>query len=279
MAITTFIPEVWSGKLLSAMRKAQVYAALVNRDYEGDIAQAGDTVRINSVGDPTIGTYTPNSTSISPEVLTTADMTLTIDQSKYFAFKVDDVDKRQAEGSVMGEAMERAAYLLADEADKYLVALYSGVASGNDVGTVSVTTGDLAYTNLVKLRTKLNAANVPAANRWVVVPGWYTALLLENSKFVANPALSQTGQNLLNGVVGKAAGFDIYESNNVPVITGDDYAVLAGTPQAITFAEQIDKVEAYRPEASFSDAVKGLYLYGAKLTRNSGVALLRASVT
>jgi hypothetical protein len=43
-----------------------------------------------------------------------------------------------------------------------------------------------------------------------------------------------------------------------PLVTGDDYAVMAGVPAAIAFAEQINKVETFRPEDSFSDAVKGL---------------------
>jgi hypothetical protein len=63
------------------------------------------------------------------------------------------------------------------------------------------------------------------------------------------------------------------------VITGDDYAVMAGYPGAITFAEQISKVEAYRPESAFSDALKGLHLYGTKVVRPSGLAVLTASVT
>jgi hypothetical protein len=80
-------------------------------------------------------------------------------------------------------------------------------------------------------------------------------------------------------MVGRAFGFDIYMSNNVVNTTGDDYRVCAGYPGAISFASQINKVEAYRPQSSFSDALKGLSLYGAKLVRPSGVATLIASIT
>ena len=68
-------------------------------------------------------------------------------------------------------------------------------------------------------------------------------------------------------------------SNNAPLVTGDDYAVIAGYPKAISFAEQINKVEAYRPEDSFSDALKGLHVYGAKLVRPDGIATVIASQT
>lgn len=279
MSIATFIPEVWSKTLLSALQKKMVYGDLCNRDYEGEISAAGDTVRINTIGRPTIGDYVPNSTSITPEQVQSDEQVLVIDKSKYFAFLVDDVDARQAAGDVMGKAMAEAAYGLADVVDQYIAGLYTGVASANALGTISITSADLAYQKLVALRTKLNEANVPAEGRWVVLPAWYTALLLDNSKFVANPAFSGSGGNLLNGVVGRAAGFDIRESNNVPLVTGDDWAVMAGTNAAISFAQQINKVEAYRPQSSFSDAVKGLHVYGYKLVRPDGIATMVASVT
>jgi hypothetical protein len=275
----TFIPEFWAGTVLAALQKQLVAGSLCNRDYEGEIANAGDTVRINSIGDPTVADYTANSTSISPETLTTAQQSLTVDQQKYFAFKIDDIDKRQAAGNAMPEAMRRAAYKLADAADQYIIGLYTGADAANALGTIAITTADLAYQKLVALRTALNKANVPQAGRWVMVPPWYEGWLLDNAKFVANPSLAASGGNLENGRIGRAAGFDVYVSNNLPLVTGDDWLVMAGTPDAITFASQINSVEAYRPEASFSDAVKGLYTYGAKLVRPSCIATMVASIT
>lgn len=282
MSIATFIPEVWSAVLLSSLKKSLVYAGpgVANRNYEGEISDFGDTVTINSVSRPTVSTYTPNSTTITPETLTTAQRKLVIDQAKYFAFEVDDVDLRQARagGALMNEAMSEAAYALRDVADQYVAGLYTGVDASNDLGTTAITTADLAYTNINKLKTKLDEADVPSQGRWVVVPPWYHELLLENDKFVRVDA-SGTSEGLRNGTVGRVVGFDVLVSNNAPLITGDDYAVIAGYPGAISYAEQINKVEAYRPEDSFSDAVKGLHLYGAKLVRPSGIALLRASQT
>jgi hypothetical protein len=268
MSLANFIPEIWSAKILSTFKAELVYGNLVNRDYEGDISQAGDSVRINSIGDPTVAPYVKGTTTITPEQLTSTAQNLLIDQSHYFAFEVDDIDKRQAVGNIMGEGMDRAAYKLAETVDAYIAGLYVGA----DVGNVTATT-------LVTLRTLLNKAGVPQQGRWVVIPSWYTGLLLENAKFVANPAMAQAGGNLLNGVVGRAAGFDVYESEAVPLITGDDYAVTAGYPGAVTLAEAINKVEAYRPEDSFADAVKGLLLFGAKLIRANGIAVLKASQT
>ncbi|MCC5574482.1 P22 coat protein - protein 5 domain protein [Microtetraspora sp. AC03309] len=283
MSITRFRPEIWSANLLVGLRKALVYAGpgVVNRDYEGEIQEAGDTVRITSISDPTIGTYVPNSTAITPEELTDAQRTLLIDQCKYFAFKVDDVDQRQARGNVIPEAISRAAYKLADVVDQYVASLYTTVATANALGTVAVTaaTPTDAYDKvLVPLKVKLDEANVPNAGRYCIIPPWFHGRLLLDGRFIKlNESGTQDG--LRNGMVGRAAGFDILVSNNAINVTGDDYIVQAGSPMAISFAEQINKTEAYRPEGGFSDAIKGLAVYGAKLVRPDCIATAAASQT
>lgn len=283
MSITRFRPEIWSANLLVALRKTLVYAGpgVVNRDYEGDIEAAGDTVRITSISDPTIGTYSANTTTITPEELTDAQRTLTVDQAKYFAFFVDDVDKRQAKGNVIPEAMRRAAYRLADNVDQYVAALYTGVQSANQLGTVAVPTATpTAFYDsiLVPLGVKLDEANVPSEGRFCVIPPWLHGRAQRDDRFVRVDA-SGSSETLRNGIVGRAAGFDILKSNNAPLVTGDDYAVIAGVDMAISYAEQINKTEAYRPEAKFADAVKGLMLYGAKLVRPEALATAVASQT
>lgn len=283
--IDTFVPEVWARKLLQATRKRLVYAspAVCNRDYEGEIAEAGDTVTINSVSDPTIGTYTPGTTSIVPEQLTTAQRKLVVDQAKYFAIEVDDVDARQAAGNVLAEGMSRGGYKLADTQDQYVEALArAGVASANALGTVAAvaaTPEDFYDDVLVPLSVLLDEADVPSEMRYCIIPPWCHGRLLRDDRFIRSDATGDATAASRTGMIGEAAGFTLYKSNNAPLITGDDYGVLAGHPAAITCADQVNKTEAYRPEDSFSDAVKGLHLYGAKVTRPDHIATAAVSQT
>ncbi|MDT0270263.1 P22 phage major capsid protein family protein [Streptomyces sp. DSM 44915] len=279
MTIRNFVPEIWSSRLLVALRKELVYAGpqVVNRDWEGDISEAGDTVRITSVGRPTVGNYVPGSTVITPQKLVTGQRTLVVDQAKYWAFSVDDVDARQARSNLMPQAMSEAAHEVADIVDQYVASLYTQIAATNllnDPGAPidTHTTPTDAYSQvLVPLRTRLRKANVPTAGRYCIVPPEFMASLLDDDRFV-KVGDSGTSEGLRNGLVGRAAGFDIYESNNVPEPTAGVAVITAGTNAAITFAEQINKTEAYRPESSFSDAVKGLALYGAKVVRPNALA-------
>ena len=282
MAIKRFKPEFWSAKLLVGVRKSLVYAGpgVVNRDYEGEISDAGDTVRITSVSRPTIGTYGPGVT-IVPEELTDAQRTLVVDQQKYWAFKVDDVDKRQARGDVMPQAMDEASYGLSDVIDQDVASLYTQAAAANQLGTLAVPAAnpDYFYSKiLVPLKVKLDEANVPTQGRYAVIPSWLHGRALLDDRFVSAEK-SGTTNTLYNGYVGRAAGFDLVMSNNCPNPTGDDYVVTAGTSAAISFAEQINKTEAYRPESSFSDAVKGLCVYGAKVIRPDFLATAVVSQT
>jgi hypothetical protein len=279
VSIIRFRPEIWSAVLLEALERVLVFAGpdVVNRDYEGEISQMGDTVHISSIGDPTINTYTAGST-LTYEDLNDAGQTLLIDRAKSFAFKVDDIDKRQARGNVMTVAMRRAAYKLALEVDNYVASLYTATNSANAISTTTINTADLAYSGLINLRTKLAQADVPNEGRYVIVPPWYYGLLLNNDKFVRADA-SGTTEGLRNGIVGRAAGFDVYESNNCINVTGDDYIVQAGVSGAITMADQISQTEALRLQTTFADAVRGLHLYGAKVVRPEELATLTASIT
>ena len=282
MAVTNFIPELWSARLLNALDKSHVFANVVNRDYEGEIKKMGDTVHINTIGAVTIGTYTQNTDFTSgPETLATTDQTLTIDQAKYFNFQVDDIDAAQAAGDIMDKAMTRAAYGLADASDKYIAGILAGAADAtNTVSTSAVAlTSSNVYENVVKMRTILDKANVPTAGRWLVIPPEMYALILLDDRFVKTGGEMAEGI-LRTGLVAQAAGFDIYLSNNCVSVNSnstDTYTIVGGVDSAATYAEQIVSTEAYRPEKRFADAVKGLHVYGAKVVDKAQIACLKAT--
>jgi hypothetical protein len=285
MTIATFVPEIWAAALHMALEKSLVFGSdlVVNHDYEGEISQLGDTVHINSFSDPTITTYT-SGTTLTYEDLTTAQQNLVVDQGKSFSFKVDDIDKRQAAGNVMGPAMGRAGYKLRDVVDIYIEALFAGVPSANAVGTVSVpvATPTAAYDSiLIPLRVKLDEANVPTEGRFCVMPPWLHGRLLRDDRFVRADASGKTSGDGVQGegFVGSAAGFTIAVSNNCALVTGDDYRVSAGIPSAITVANQINETEALRLQTTIADAVRGLLLYGAKLAFPEEIATAVASIT
>jgi hypothetical protein len=250
---------------------------VVNRDYEGDIRQDGDRVHIHSFNDLTIGTYVKNTTTISYEQLTDTRVTLLIDQAKYFAFKVDDIDTAQMRPELIDAAADRAAYQLAEDADSYVAGLYSGASTSNPDNTIETSqfTASNVYQKLVDLSVLMDQVNLPAEGRFVIVPPWVKGLLLQNSTFVT----ASKPDAVLNGQIGQIAGLNVLVSNNVKT-TGSAPVVshmMAGHPSAWTYAEQITNLEGLRLEGSFADAVRGLHLYGAKVLDGARLFNLQAN--
>ena len=285
MSLDNFNPTIWAAELNRVYQRALVYGqeGVVNRDYEGDIRNAGDSVKINSIGDPTIGDYTKNTDISAVETLTDAQATLLVDQQKYFNFAVDDIDAAQQKPKVMAEAMARAGFGLRCAVDTYIAALYTDAAGA--IGTTGApktvtepaTTANLtAYEYLVDLGTILDEADVPTDGRFAVVPPWYEGLLLKDQRFVSFGTVANR-LALTGGKIGEAAGFTILKSNNVPATTATKYRVIAGHPSAWSFASQITSIEAYRPEKRFANAIKGLLVFGAKVVKPAGLAVLVAN--
>ncbi|MBK9215104.1 MAG: P22 coat protein - protein 5 domain protein [Chloracidobacterium sp.] len=276
-----FIPTVWAARLLVALEKSLVYGQSIvcNRDYEGEIKEAGNTVKIASIGEVTIDDYTKDTDISEPESLTDTEQNLLIDQAKYFNFYVDSIDRAQQNVNVLDEAMRRSAWGLRDVADSFLAGLMAAaVPVGNTIGstlTPEVPTKETAYEYLVDLGVKLDEANTPIDSRFVVVPAWFHGLLLKDERFIkAGTRMSDTA--LKNGEVGEAAGFAILKSNNVPNTSGAKYKIIAGHSRGTAYVEQVVDLQNYKPEKRFGDAVKGLHVYGAKVVRPTCLAMLIA---
>lgn len=286
MAVDTFIPEVWAAEVNTVLDANYVLAApgAINRDYEGDIAEYGDTVHIGALTDPTISTYVKNVTVIDPATLATTDQTLVIDQSKYFAIEIDDVDKRQAMGggSLLDKAAARTAVKYAELADTYVGTLMVAGA-GTVLTALDINSGAGAFSVLMRLKVALDRAKVPQSGRFVAVSPEFYALLVADPRFTDASAIGQRS-SVVNGEVGFALGFSVRVSTNIPAGTAGTLPevssyIIAGHEMATTFANQIAKTEAYRPDNSFSDAIKGLHLYGAKVVRPEALAIVDVDVT
>lgn len=280
MSLNNFIPVLWEAALLQNWQLVHRFVPLFNRDYEGDIRALGDAVKINSTGRVTVRDYTRDTDIADPESVIGAQQMLLIDKAKYFNFAIDDIDKAQINPQLMGPYTEQAAWELADVIDSYLSALLaSETPAANTLtgATVGLASGDInAYNLLVNLSIALDEANVPSMNRWAVVPPWFKGLMQKDNRFVqyATPfaASNITQPTSTESHVWNAAGFDLIISNRVAQADSTHWSVQAGTSRAATFAVQLVETEAYRPQKRFGDALKGLCVYGAKVTRPNGLA-------
>lgn len=275
MAITNSIPKLISSKILRTLHNELVAKKICTLEPDAPIKQVGDTVYFTGLANPTISTYAG---SITYEDLVDGSVALTINQKKYYAFKIPDIEAFQSNIDVKGSQVAEAAYGLANNADAYILALYGD--AGLTHTDASVDTATVLSTTSTTLR-KLEEANVRSGNRWMVIPPWYKEKLeLAGVKFQINDGMK--GEE--GGVEWvKYNGTDIYVSNNV-YTTGSEgsYAskVLAGSYNSIVFAEQIMKNRFIdQLEDSFAAGASGLLVYGAKVIKPNELVCLTATQT
>ena len=269
---SVFIPEIWSAKLNNMLEKECVMLQCVNRNYEGEIKNQGDKVKIITPAPVTISTLTANSISYSELEPTSTD--LVIDQKKFFAFKINDVAQVQSNADIMEAHLQNAKNAIEEVQDAYLLSMHANVDEDNIVGsdtspiTLSKTT---IYENFVNLAMKLKDSNAVKAGKrpWVVINPLVESYLLQSTEFIgANKVADET---LREGAIERIAGMDVLVSTNLTPVS-NNYYIMAGTNDAITFASQLARIESLRDKDSFSDLVRGLYLYGAKTVQPKALA-------
>ncbi len=261
MAISHFIPTIWSETLLRELDKKYIGVAHCNRDFEGEIKEKGNTVKICQIFPVMIMNYTKNLNLDNPQLLTDIMRELKIDQAKYFNFQIDDIDRAQAASHLLEVAMRSAADSLAEAADKHVFSLFNQAHTRIEL---NLPTAETVMESFYKTRTHLLKSGIsdPADIVYEITPE-VSELLLKSKVQLS----TDNNDSLKHGCIGTLLGSEVFVSNNVNILentTGTYHNCLARSRRAIAFAEQLSEVEAYRPEHRFADAVKGLHLYGAK---------------
>lgn len=264
MAVTNFIPTVWSAALLQGFKASQVIIPTLNRQYEGEVSP-GNTVKITSITTPSIQNYA-TSRSLTIDALSDSTQSLVIDQEKAISFKVDDVDRIQAAGSFDAVTAD-AGRGLAEDAEQYVINQMK--TNGTSAGTSAITTAALAFSAVVTLRQALSKAKVPASQRYLVVSPEFAALLLaEGSKLTT--ANATTEGELRNGVLGNLLGFTVIEHPLLTHTSNRPCAIAYHGP-SVAFVNEIAKTESGRMELAFADYIRSLNVYGFKILRATAV--------
>lgn len=284
MALAEFVPELWSGRVLTQLNNASVFRNVATTEYEGEIAQFGDVVRINEIGRINVNTYSDTSTgALTIQTLADASKRLEIDRQKYTAFFLDDVTGAQTKPKLMMAYMDQSAKDLANEEDVYLGTLYSD-AGLNIGGGTSAAGVAVSSTNVMKYlsiaQQKLDEANTPIDGRWITVPPWFAQKMS-----LANIVLNTDNRATMgSGYIGSTFyGFNVFMSNNVfhtnPTTNGEA-AILCGYTGSIAVANQITGMQQIPTTTiGFKTIVKMLHVYGAKVIRPNNLGVLWADYT
>jgi hypothetical protein len=298
-----FIPEIWSGKLVEKFYASTVLAAISNTDYEGEIKNMGDRVRIRTKPTITIREYRADG-NLQVERPEGDDLSLLINKGRYFNTILDDVMEVQSDLNALSMWSDDAAQQMKIVIDTDVLtgllgacaASNRGVTAGVISGSVNLgatttplvsvsrspTAGQVEILDLIlRLGQVLDERNIPEEGRWVILPVWAIAQL----KFSDLRQAYVTGDSvspMRNGRVGQIDRFTIYASNLLPNgtaggLAAGEFAVYAGHAHGLTFASQVSKVETLRSEMTFGRLLRGLQVYGYQVV--DGTALAQAIIT
>ncbi len=282
---SNFVPEIWSKRLQALLFTDTVMMQCVNHNYEGEIKNAGDTVNILTAGEVAVNSL--HGGAIDYAEIEPSKQQLVIDQKKFFAFKINDVASAQSGCELMEAHLANAKKAIEVDQDSYLLGLYTDADEQNVRGTSDTATSltvDNVYSEFVELARILknaNAGSVSAAatpvatgktsNPWVIINPDIEAILLQSQQFTSSFQIAE--KTVRDGAIGRIAGMDVLVSTNLKADAKGAIPVLAGNNTAITFASQVAKIEKIRDINSFSDLVRGLYLYGAKVVQPKALAV------
>lgn len=273
--ITNFQQTIWSASILRSLDKITSLRNHCNFQYEKDSKNAKE-VKILSVNRPTIRTYVPG-TAITREGATDSSQLLQLNQYRYFNFEVEDIVKAQSVPGLMEALTDEAGKGLALEGDKYVAEIVKADVEGDT--TVSVSDSVIALTNSNAMASVEDGFATLYANDCKVSDTFYLEVapkVFTTYRQQLTELSTNNPEILKKGAVGKINNAYVCIENCLPEATdgGAIYNILR-TDKAIAFAEQIEKVEHYRPEDAFTDAVKGLYVFGAKIIRPKEIYVMK----
>lgn len=278
----TFIPEIWSKKLIEKFYDSTVLTAISNTNYEGEIRNQGDKVIIRTIPSLSINDYKSGQTLTNQRPEST-NVELLIDKGKYWSAIVDDVQDIQSDIGLMNMWAQDASEQMKITIDSQVLgSIVPDIGSNNKGATAGRISGniDLGATGAAISVTKtsvldyildmgqvLDEQNRPETGRFLVLPFWATTLLKKSD--IKDASLTgDSSTPLRNGRIGMIDRFTIYQSNNLPfVVDGADNAFnfIGGVKQGLTFASQLTKTETLRAESTFGNIMRGLQVFGYKV--------------
>ena len=268
MAYANFKQTFWSKKIQHELEKKAVLADWCNKEFTGE-AKYGNQVKILGVGKPTISDYA-GTTIGSPESVQDTSVFLLIDNAKYFNFAVDDVDKAQSVPGLMEALMRESTIAMALAIDTDIAAL--AINAGNTSESLEIDSAAEAKAAVDAGLLALREEDVPIDANVVIELAPFVYRYLRDKYIELD---TNNSEMLAKGIVGYYDNARVRVSNNLYYDDTDWYCMIR-TDKAIAHVSQISMTEAYRPETLFSDAIKGLTVYGNKVVRPKELYAIKA---
>lgn len=257
---TNFIPEVYEGELLTELNANLFASQITNSNYTGEISQRGDTVHVYALDDLVANDKNADD-SVQWQSPSGTDQQLVVDQAKDISIRLPRVQTFQADVNMQGAYRMKQVQAADEDIEDYVLSQVTEGAS--TVDATGVSSASQFVQKVREAKVALSDKDVPRADRFIVLQPAQVSML---SEYMTETL--EDRDSAANGFVGRAEGFDIYESTRLPTFGTDDANARAmfGHTAAITLARQIVDFRFYEDLPNYhGGGLKGLIVYGAKV--------------
>ena len=184
---------------------------IFNTRYEGD-PKAGKVkipVRDTEVA---VKAY-DKAKGLDPESGTTTYLDLLIDQDEAVNELIDGFDAASVPDGITAERLDSAGYALGLSIDKKSINALEGASGATVSATKTAATETNAYKLVLEAKRVLSRKGVPSDGRFLIVAPEFLEVLMLDEHYIKQGDLSQ--ELVQSGVVGRIAGFNVFESNNM----------------------------------------------------------------
>lgn len=257
-----FRPNIWANDVMDFLKSELVLLPRI-KHYDTE-AKTGQSVEV-----PFVPAGAANDKAANTQVTLNGDtatkVSILINKHKESSYLVEDILGVQSAYNLRSEFTKAAAYAIAEAIDTDILTEMKAGSTNTALGTFGTPlTDDL----IVDAKVVLDQAKAPSSDRTLAVDPFQHGQLLKLDTFVRYDALGKN--NIENGKVGTAFGFEVVMSQNIPFVdtTTDEHTAMAFHKDAVGIAHQVKP----RTQAQYKQEYLGWLLtvdtvYGVKTLR------------
>lgn len=205
--------ERWAALVDAKLRNQLVTQdnLIFNNRYEGNPTSGKVRIPVRDT-EVSVKTY-DKANGIDPEAGTTAYIELNIDQDEAVNELIDGYDADSVPDDIVADRLDSAGYALGLSIDKKSINALEGASGANVSATKTAATESTAYKLALEAKRVLGRKGVPNEGRFLIASPEYLEVLMLDEHFIKQGDLSQ--ELVQQGVIGRIAGFNVFESNNM----------------------------------------------------------------
>lgn len=256
------IPSLWAPRMYAELRNKIAFLNIFSREYEGVIANVGDTVKVQQLQAPAAEILTNDKAQFNTQSVTIDNFNITANKRAVAAVEITDMAALQSL-DFQEELQMSLVYAVRKKIEQDIIAsLAPSTSPQHNINPAA--SSALAAVDVATMRTLLSSALVPSEQRALLLAPSYYGDLLTSSQIMSRDFTS--GNNSMIGVIDSFLGFMIAEHDLLDADVG--FAVHPSALQLVIQKEMTVKVSDLHSQQKFGALISADVVYGFTLADN-----------